>query len=294
MTIRLIVSDMDGTLLNSNNQISEANKEILQFCQKQGIQIILSSGRGFKRLYPYAKELQLEKYNGLFIESNGVTLTDIKTKKRQIFHQMNKSEALNLCHLYEPFKTEIQIYFDNGVYYYIPESIMPYKIRERKNRQLSSDYPWMGGPWSWVNDTREGYPDQKRIFNFDKINKENINKINLSHDETFIDSILDKILKLLPEEYHVVRTCPRMLEIAPSTVSKGNALSLYMNENQISPDQVIVFGDGENDISMFKNVKYSVAMGNASDIVKKHATFVTKSNEENGVAFFLNKFFNRR
>lgn len=294
MTIRLIVSDMDGTLLNSKNVISKINKESLLNYQKQGIKVILSSGRGFKRLYPYIKELNLEEYDGYLIESNGVALTSVKTKKRHVFQQMTREETIKLCQLFQPFKTEIQIYFDNGVYYYIPESIMSYKIEERKQRKLNNDYPWMGGPWSWVNDTREGYPDQKRIFNFNEIDKQLINKINLSHDEKFIDLALDKILKTLPKEYHAVRTCPRMIEIAPSTISKGNALSLYMEKNKIQPAEVIVFGDGENDISMFKNVKYSVAMENASNIVKRNASFVTSTNEENGVATFLNNFFDRK
>ena len=288
MSIRLIATDMDGTLLNKNNELSAANREMLIQCQKQGMQLILASGRGYKRLWPYAKDLLMPQYHGIFIESNGVALTETETKKQIIFEQMTLQEAKDLCFLFQPFQTEIQIYFDNGVYYYIPESIMPYKIREKNERNLPEDYPWMGGPWSWVNDTREGYPDQKRIYSFEEIHKTHINKINLSQNEHFLDQILPSIRKTLPKGYSMVRTCPRMLEIAPKTISKGNALAYFMKQHDISPDEAIVFGDGENDVSLFDVVKTSFAMGQAKEYVKKKASSVTKRNDEEGIWEALN------
>lgn len=215
-----------------------------------------------------------------------------KKNERHIFEQMTQQEAIQLFSLLEPFQTEIQFYFDSGVYYYFPQELVTFKKIERKQRNLPDDYPWMGGPWSWVNDTRNGYPDQKQIYSLSEIKQEKINKVNLSHDEQTITRLLKEIKKVLPEHYHMVRTCPRMLEISLKSVSKGNALRYYMKKMNISPDEVIAFGDGENDISMFKEIKYSVAMGNASDFVKRQASAITDTNENSGIAKYLIKFGN--
>ena len=189
MSIRLIVTDMDGTLLDPNDRISEENLRVLLACQQQGIRVILASGRSYLRLLPYLQQLQLERYDGMLIESNGVALYAPKTKQRTVFEQLTLGESKTLCHLFRPYGTEIQIYFDNGVYYYIPEALMRRKEQERKERQLPEDYPWMGGPWSWVNDTRNGYPNQKRILSFEEIDQERINKINLTSDAETISSL---------------------------------------------------------------------------------------------------------
>ncbi|MEI3117168.1 MAG: HAD family hydrolase [Merdibacter sp.] len=292
MSIRLIVTDMDGTLLNYEDHISKENKEALLAYQQNGTKVMLASGRGYLRLKPYIDELHLNEYGGLLIESNGTALYSCQKNERHIFEQMTQQEAIQLFSLLEPFQTEIQFYFDSGVYYYFPQELVTFKEIERKQRNLPDDYPWMGGPWSWVNDTRNGYPDQKQIYSLSEIKQEKINKVNLSHDEQTITRLLKEIKKVLPEHYHMVRTCSRMLEISLKSVSKGNALRYYMKKMNISPDEVIAFGDGENDISMFKEIKYSVAMGNASDFVKRQASAITDTNENSGIAKYLIKFGN--
>lgn len=294
MSIRLIVTDMDGTLLDPNDRISEENLRVLLACQQQGIRVILANGRSYLRLLPYLQQLQLERYDGMLIESNGVALYAPKTKQRTVFEQLTLGESKTLCHLFRPYGTEIQIYFDNGVYYYIPEALMRRKEQERKKRHLPEDYPWMGGPWSWVNDTRNGYPNQKRILSFEEIDQERINKINLTSDAETIASLEEEFHRVLPSAYTMVRTCPRMFEIAPRAISKGAALRHYMDQEAIRSDEVIVFGDGENDVSMFNQVSYGIAMGNASEAVKRHAYAVTDTNAADGVAAYLRKIITFR
>lgn len=287
MNIALIVTDMDGTLLDAHDRISAANKQMLMTYQERGTRVILASGRGYLRLLPYMQELQLERYDGMLIESNGAALYSPKRKQRTVFAQMTKAEAERLCTLFAPYGTEIQIYFDCGVYYYIPQALMKYKEKEREERGLPKDYPWMGGPWSWVNDTRQGYPDQKRIHSFTEIPAKHINKLNLTADADTITALQATFQRILPNDYAMVRTCARMIEIAPQSVSKGAALRDYMEKAGIAPSEVVVFGDGENDISMFQQAQYAIAMGNASDTVKQQASAVTKSNLQDGVAAYL-------
>lgn len=293
MAIKLIVTDMDGTLLDYDDKISKQNCEALIKCQQNGIKVILASGRSFRRLLPYADILELEKYDGAFIEVNGMAMYYPKSKQRIIYEQLPRNEVIQLCEFLSSYQIELQIYLDDGIYFYIPDSIVPYKIKERIERNLPEDYPWVSGPWSWVNDSRNGYPRQIQIKNFNEIKEASFNKLNLSQDPVVLDRIIDELRINLQEHYQIVRTCPRMIEIAPKNISKGITLARYMQYMGIKKEEVMVFGDGENDLDMFSVCDYSIAMDNASELVKKHAKFITASNIENGIAKAINKYIFR-
>lgn len=290
MNIKLIATDMDGTLLNYDNKISDENTDALLACQQKGIQVMLASGRSYQRLLPYVSQLQLLKYDGMFLEGNGMGLYSPKMQERTIFRQLKISEVLHLSRYLISTGAEIQVYFDDGVYYYIPPAVMEYKRKERTERNLPDDYPWLGGPWAWLHDSRDGYPHQFQIKSFEEIDRPVFNKINLVHDSEFLDQYIPELKKVLGSDYQLLKSCPRVVELIPSGISKGSALKYYMDRHGISPEEVVVFGDGENDISMFQESSASVAMGNATDDVKRKAAYVTSSNTENGIAAFLKKY----
>lgn len=290
MTIKLIVTDMDGTLLRYDDKLSDMTLDTIKRCEEKGISIILASGRTYRRLMPYAEQLQMKKYSGALIEVNGMAIYHLKTNERIIFQRLKRNEVMELCQVLLPYEVEIQVYFDDGFYFYIPDSITPYKLLERKQRKLPSSYPWTSGPWSWNHNTLSGYPKQMKINHFKEIRHSALNKINISHQKEYLDQIYYHIYSKLNSSYQVARTCSRMIEITPKSVSKGQALKRYMKENHISSDEVIVFGDGGNDIDMFHAVNLSIAMGNAADEIKKEAVFVTCSNSEDGVAKALRRF----
>ena len=289
MSIKLIVTDMDGTLLNYEDEISQENTEALISAQKRGIQVILASGRSHRRLLPYAQKLHLSEYGGLLIEVNGMAIYDPKTQKRKIFEQLTKKEVLSICAYLTFFDVEIQVYFDDGFYCYIPDVLYSYKKEEREKRRLPDDYPWAGGAWSWVSDNRSGYPHQRIIQDFQMIDRDKLNKVNITHNADYLDQIEAKIKHDL-KDYQVVRTCPRMLEITPKNITKGKTLKRYMDTIGLSKDEVMAFGDGENDVDMFKTAKISVAMENAEERIKKEASYVTSANTQSGVAKAIYQF----
>ncbi|WP_294561156.1 HAD family hydrolase [uncultured Traorella sp.] len=289
MSIKLIVTDMDGTLLDYKDEISMENIQALMTAQQKGIQVILASGRSHRRLLPYAQKLHLNEYGGLLIEVNGMAIYDPKTNKRRIFQQLHRDEVMDICNYLSAFDVEIQVYFDDGFYCYIPDVLYIYKREERERRKLPDDYPWVSGAWSWISDNRSGYPNQKLIKNFQEIDRDKLNKVNISHNADYLDQI-EATIKNDLKNYQVVRTCPRMLEITPKNISKGQTLRRYMEEAGLSKDEVIAFGDGENDVDMFKAAGISVAMDNAEERIKKEATYVTCANTQSGVAKALYRF----
>lgn len=289
MAIRWIVTDMDGTLLDSKEGISERTRECLLSCQKKGIRLILASGRSYVRLMKYAKILEMERYGGCLIEINGLAFQRLGTKERQVFAQLERQDMETLFPLLESFQVEIQGYEDESLYYWIPKWQRPLKIKERQEKGYPADHPLAAGAWSWVTSNQNNYPNLIEICSVQELPC-SINKLNAVDEPDKIRQVYEVLKAQYEGKYEIARTCPRLIEIAPFGITKGQTLKRFMEEEGICEDEVMVFGDGENDVDMFRQVKYSIAMGNAAEYVKEHAWNVTASNDEDGLVKALEKF----
>ena len=121
MNVKWIVTDMDGTLLNSRDEITERTKKALMACQEKGIRLILASGRSYIRQMPYAEELRLRQYGGCLIENNGLTINDMKPGGRHKLAYLGQKDIAFLFPILRKWQVEIQGYEDDGVYYWIPD-----------------------------------------------------------------------------------------------------------------------------------------------------------------------------
>ena len=280
--IKWIVCDMDGTLLNSNNEIMEKTKKYLIKCQEKGIRLILASGRSYSRLKPYVEELEMEKYHGMLIEVNGLYIHCLDKKTRIKLESMKVEDGIKLYEETKEYEPELMAFLDEGIYDYIPNSMFQIKLKEKERLNLPIDFPMTGGSWNWIEDLRKGYPNQKYIKSVLELPDE-FNKICILHEPSITEKFTCKLKEKYNDEYEFCRSTPRQVEITKKGITKGNALNKLMQENQINKDEVLVFGDGENDFSLFETVKYSIAMGNAPSYVKKHAFDCTDSNNEDGI-----------
>ncbi len=290
--IRWIVLDMDGTLLNERDQITERTRSCLIRCQERGIRIILASGRSYTRLFPYAERLQMKEHGGYLIEVNGMAVYGLEQEERQVIRQLQEEDIRKLFPYGQSMEVEVQCFEDRAVYYWIPEWQAIEKEKERIKRGLPVDYPNLGGAWTWITDTTEGYPLQLQVQSVEEVPKK-LNKINCVADPETNQRVYDSLKKQYGEYYEIVRTCPRLVEISPKGITKGQTLKRLMEKYGIDREEVLVFGDGENDVDMFHQVKYSIAMENAEAFIKKQAYAVTKSNREEGVALVLEKLLER-
>lgn len=291
MAIKWIVTDMDGTLLDGEDRISEETLAYLIACQKKGIRLVLASGRSFVRLMPYVRELQMERYDGVLIEINGLALNRLGTGGRTVFAQLEEKDIKDLYSFLEEQNTEIQGYEDDTVYYRIPEWQRAYKVGEREERGYPKNHPLAGSAWSWVisDDFSHNYPNLIEISSVEELPKR-LNKINCDDTPEHIEQIFSRLQERFSGRYEMVRTCPKLIEISPGGITKGKTLERLMQEEKIGKDEILVFGDGENDADMFRQVVHSIAMGNAADYVKQHASEVTDSNNREGVLKALKKY----
>ncbi|WAA09124.1 Cof-type HAD-IIB family hydrolase [Fervidibacillus albus] len=287
MAIKAIVCDMDGTLLNSQHKISPNTLKKLIELQQKGIKLILASGRSYIRLLPDALTLKMNQYDGLMIDVNGTSIYHVQTSERNRINILDKENIQEINCYFSLFNVELQYSQDDAIYTYLPESIYRLKKNIRGEMKLPEDYPWTGGMYSWLCDTRDGYPNQILIRNL-KDAPDFCNKVSVVQDPLYIQFVYQSLSNhSLYEKYEFVFSDERKLEITNKGTTKGTALNIIMEKYGIQNDEVIVFGDSENDISMFIEKKYSVAMENSLPKTKQIANYITKSNDQEGIFHFL-------
>lgn len=289
LTIKAIVCDMDGTLLTGDHQIMPKTLQKLIELQKKGIQLILASGRSYIRLLPDALKLQMDQHDGMLIDVNGTSLYHVKKQERTRIGLLERDKINEINQFFSLFNVELQYSQDDTIYTYLPDSIFELKRNIRGEMHLPEDYPWTGGMHSWLCDTRDGYPNQYMVRDLEET-PEFCNKMSIVQDPDYMVFVRDILLNHpFSDQYEYVFSDERKLEITSKGITKGNALNLIMQEKGIKEDEIIIFGDSENDVSMFKNKKYSVAMENSLPHAKGQANYLTNSNNDEGIFHMLTK-----
>ena len=264
---KLIALDMDGTLFNSDKQITDRTKETLAQARALGVKIVLASGRPLAGLQPPLQELDLIHEGEYVLSFNGALIVDAKT-----------GEAVSKCILKgSDYKKLFKLAQELGVHC---QAFSP-------SRGLIT------------NETSQ-YTEHEA-----SINQIDINIINPLTDITdeediikvmFIDppEILDEAIKHIPErfyeKYNIVKSTPFYLEFMTKSVSKGNAIIHLADKLGLDMSQTMAIGDAENDRAMLEVVANPVVMENGVPELKKIAKYITKSNNESGVAHAIREW----
>ena len=283
MNIKMIVMDMDGTLLNKDQEISNRTLKALNIAQDNGVMLVLASGRSYKTLKPYGDILKMSKYKGQFICVNGAAIYDTETDVNNVVKRLQLNEIQEIFETCKPFDIEIMAVLEAAIYDYIPQSLYDLKIKYRIENNIDVDVPMTAGTFSMIVDQRKGYSHIEYIEDFKGVPCP-VNKICLAHTPEYLLKPYEYLLDKLGHKYNFNRTSHSWIEVMPKDISKGNAIRKLAEEFNIKLDEILVFGDGENDLSMFDVVKYSVAMGNAMETVKQAAYYITDTNNNDGIA----------
>lgn len=283
--LKAVVMDMDGTLLNSNNEIDPKTKATLRYLASHGTKVVLASGRSYTRLLPYAKELGLDETGGYLIEVDGLSLYETRTGKRNKKRMFKPVEIADIYDYIVSQTSEVHAMEDDGMFDAIPIKAIPIKRELRRQLGILDDadpYPWTAGPWGWLNDARSGYPNIRYISNASQIDAD-INKLQIMDDQDALAKLFANLQNLYGDQFAIYRTTPTQLEVLPKGISKGAAVAELMEANGWNRDEVLTFGDGENDVSMFDVVTDSYAMDNAAPYVKEKAAHICPSHDEAGI-----------
>ncbi len=266
MKYKLLVLDVDGTLLNDEREISKRTLAALLKVQQMGVRIVLASGRPTYGLMPLAKTLELGNYGGFVLSYNGCQI--IKAQNGEIL-----------------FERRIN-----------PEMLPYLEKKARKNGFAIFTYH----DDTLITDS----PDNEYIKNEALLN--NLKIIKEDEFSTAIDFapckcmlVSDKEEALIELEQHwekrlagtldAFRSEPYFLEVVPCGVNKANTLGALLEHLEVTREEAIAVGDGVCDVTMLQLAGMGVAMGHSQDSVKVCADYVTASNEEDGVALAVEK-----
>lgn len=263
--IKMIVMDLDDTLLNDNLEISDYTKQVIFNAQKKGIKTVIASGRPTAAIMPYAKQLKLAENDGYVISYNGAILTDCKTGKEISRTTLTMDNIDFLTNTAISNGVDIHSYIDGNV------------VTARQNQYTDFEGELTGMPVVLVDNLRDAIKDEVvKIIVLDEPTK--LKKLEESLKPVIGDSMIMNISK------------PFFLEFTNQAVDKDKTIDKLCGMLNITKNQVMAIGDSYNDITMIKGAGLGVVMNNGPDDVKQHACHVTHCNNTDGVATAINRF----
>lgn len=271
--IRLIVSDMDGTMLDDEKNISEANLEAVAELCRAGYCFSLATGRMCNTLVRYAKQLGL---NGYVIGTNGAELMkfpEMTVIKRMTIGTDVAKSVIDLCE-----KEKMDYCSECVGEYWLKEDsgLLPIFLKSKQRASITGDRVYEVYTYSeYSNEMLEG--------------KEILKLFIKSPD----DAKRSRLLKFAETVDGITATssAENVVEIIASGSQKGSALKELANQLGLDRSEICAIGDYDNDVEMLEFAGLSIAMENAVDKAKAVSDYITKSNNESGVAAALRELF---
>lgn len=262
--IKLLAFDIDGTLIpRSTTVMEQSTKDIIEKCEQAGIKVLISTGRSS---FFIQKDIVETIKSDYFITANGGIVTDAKFNTL-LKHPISDANLHRLIELCDTYNFALGLKFENAIAVY--------------NRY---DY--------YIDIYVKGVPHDDIIFDYTKTRD-----YHLSHGnpvDAFVigdNDKLQELASLMPQLDWVV-AYDKAVESYNKGVSKASGIEWVLNQLGLSWDNVMAFGDSENDIPMIKRAKYGIAMGNAIDSVKAVAKYTTTNCGDNGIANAINQLLN--
>lgn len=273
MTIKMIVTDLDGTLLNSANTISDKNIQAFRKAISMGIIPVVATGRIDSEAFFFAQAIGATDY---LISGSGGVIKDFKNEK--IIHEvdLNSDNIKEFLRIVEPY-----------------DEIFWQAFTSKGCVCTEKSFSWMdrsGWAQAHVDEFKEkqivvtdvqAYVDHKELG----ISKFVISSTNYM----LLDELMEKVGLIYGVE--VIRPMNYCVECIPTGVDKGFGLIKLCEYLEIEPEDVLVIGDSDNDKEMFEvHGPLKIAMGNAKDSIKELATHIVSTNDQDGVAEAIYKF----
>lgn len=261
---KLLILDLDGTLTNSQKEITPFTRQTLIDAQRNGWTLVLASGRPTYGIMPLADTLEMEKFGGYILAFNGGKIIECATKKVMyeqalpddvvpiLYQRATESGAAILSY------NGPKILSESPENEYVQYEAFLNKMEIQQTDNFLRDLPMPADKCLAV-----GKPDLL-VWLEEELKKEVGERINIYRSEAFF------------------------LELVPKGIDKAASIGRLLQMVGLEREQVVAIGDGFNDLSMIQYAGLGVAMVNAQEAVKEEADVITqKSNDEDGVAHFL-------
>jgi len=268
---KLIALDLDGTLLNSNKELTPKTYEALKFASEQGIEVVPCTGRFFNAMPEPVRTLPFVNYA---VTINGASIYNNKTKENLVQKTFSKERAKRLIEWMNQYDIAYDAYIDDTGY-------ISSSFYGNIENYIESDI--------YINIIHRDRIQVDDLCEFIKNNEHDVEKIQCyTQDQNLIIKLFNEGTLLFPD-FNVTSSQENNIEFTDIHASKGISLVEFANSIGIKASEIMAFGDGGNDIPMFDKVGFAVAMGNAREQVKAHSDYVTKDCDSDGIAFALHE-----
>nr|WP_245249557.1 Cof-type HAD-IIB family hydrolase [Vagococcus allomyrinae] len=266
MVIRLVALDLDGTVLNSQGEISQNTVKAIDSLIRKGIKIVICTGRPAYSLRPILTRLNLVDDETLLVSFNGA-LVSYPYQQEIIFEEF--FSPLEIADL-------ISICTENDIPYHLQTNDGMYTLTKEIHPATFYD--------SQLNET-----EVKKCTLAD-LKKINVYKLMLVGTTAELSDNVKRLPATVFADYQGMRSLACFFDILPKRANKGQGLKRAADKLRIPASDILAIGDNENDLSMFEFAGQSVAMGNAATNIQEAADFITSGNDAEGVVTALKHF----
>jgi len=266
MQYKVLALDLDGTLTNSEKNITPRTKAALLAAAERGVTIVLASGRPTVGIQPLAEELQLESRGGCILSYNGGKILDCRSGQTLVQYAFPPDLIEPVCTFARYWNVVPLTYDAAGIvteqpdHRYVQEEARINRIPVRRVPDLPAEVT---------------YP---------------VNKLLLVGDPVDMPHVEELMQQEFAGRLSIYRSAPFFIETMPLGVEKSASLARLLQTMGLAPQNLMACGDGWNDLPMIQFAGLGVAMGNAVPPVKAAAGYVTEDNDHDGVALAVEKF----
>ena len=264
--IKLIALDLDGTLTDDKKEITPHTLDALMQVQCQGVRLVLASGRPPYGMRPLAEQLHMAEHGGILLCYNGGHVEDCATGEVYVEQQLPEEVMPMLHDLQQQSGMTLMTYYEDKIYTEHPDD-------EFVGISAYNNKMQVVGVSNFVSDAPRP-----------------LNKCLMvgPHDKQIVWE--KKIQEATSDCLYVCHSTPYFIEILPQGIDKGPSLVRLCQRLGMTTDNLMTFGDSNNDKQMLQLAGIGVAMGNAEDDIKQAADYVTDTNNLDGVAKALRHF----
>lgn len=254
---RLIVCSVDDTLLNNNHVISKDTVEALLQAQRAGARLALITRRCAENLKHIAKQLHMEEYNGYIAACHGAYIQELGSHRVLSRKEISLDIVTRLLKLKEAHEVNLSIV-------------------ENKRLYTTGNDPYV---------QLEALLNDMKLCDWNEFEdiSDSVLKVYVTGESRALNGFLSWLPNSLKEEINMIQTGKNMVSIVAPEVNKGFALKTIMKDMNIVKDDVLLIADSENDQAMFAYAGNISVMENAAAAVKKSASFLTHSNNQDGI-----------
>lgn len=269
---RLVCSDIDGTLLNKDRDLSDATVRAIRALDEKGVPFVMISARMPSAMRPFLAKAGINRpivcFNGAYIES------EIKPDGRPRVlrtRTMNYEAFLNMLHLLQDYPVHVSAFYKDSWY---ANGMDRWTEREIHNTRVRPQI----------------VPTNDMLYRF-SCEGQSAHKVLVMGEKDTIEQVYHRLASLFGDHVDIYRSKDTYLEINAKAISKEKSLAVIARYFDIQADRIVAFGDNYNDIGMLSSAGLGVAVGNAKEVVKAAADRVTDENIFDGVAKCLEFIF---